>query len=419
MKKIHFAGDVQQENEVSSSSSSTMEASSTQHVCASDLTHPAPQHELRDSQAGPGMSASTLTTAMRIGSLTGRMSSWSTLTSVQRRALPGSSDRENSNPTMRSMGARRLSRTMAMSSTKLPPVLSTSSAAMYTNGSMSTTASEKASFQLVSSEMQQQPTNTSATEFSSHVPASTRTVFCSTSSDITTEESPVFDSIAIQVARNMGHLRGTSTDRRGTPVNQSSMPMIVYAGGGQQATLDTHGKGDCGLLLGGASASMDTVREESFSARQLVTLPLSSNNRRLGNPARFSANLAALSLPPRDQTRSSMPHRLTEPEATATTSGLRYRTLGAAATSGIERGAEQLPSDWVVMSAAQAAQATRMLELETERNEALESTVRKQRRDRVVIYDAAMKQVRKTYQKQLSKCSIFDPRTRYPNPLGR
>lgn len=421
MKRVRFAGHVRQQDELSPTSS-TVEAPPTQHVCAPDLNHPA-AYEPQDVKTGLGMRASTLTTDFTIPSLRGRTLSSSTLNLIQISASPGGSNQELPNPPMHDMGARsRLSTPTAISSTKPRSALSTSSAApVHTNGSVSTTTSETAVMQLMTSEVQQS-TNHSATEFSSllqthHVPvSSSSTGFCSISNKITTERLPVLDrssgiaQVTGNPANHSGPVRSALTHSGGTTASQNSLAMIVYTGG-QQAALDTHGTEDC-RLFGGANASVDTTREELPSARQLVTLPLLSNNTGLSehNYVRFSGDLTALSQqtffgtsdrqsPSRDETTSTIPRnmsrRLTVREATATTSSLPYTILeDAAATSGTGREAEQRSSDRVVISAAQAANAVRRLELETERSKALESTVRNQQRDRVVIYDAAMKQVR-------------------------
>lgn len=49
-------------------------------------------------------------------------------------------------------------------------------------------------------------------------------------------------------------------------------------------------------------------------------------------------------------------------------------------------------ADWVVISTEQAEQAARKLQLEAERNRVLENTIKKHKKERVIIFDAAMKQ---------------------------
>lgn len=51
-----------------------------------------------------------------------------------------------------------------------------------------------------------------------------------------------------------------------------------------------------------------------------------------------------------------------------------------------------LQTEWVVMSVKKAEQAAKRLHLEVKKNKALESMVKRHKRDRVKIYDAAMKQ---------------------------
>lgn len=57
---------------------------------------------------------------------------------------------------------------------------------------------------------------------------------------------------------------------------------------------------------------------------------------------------------------------------------------------------EQRP-EWVVVSVAQAEQAARRLRDQVNKTKELEVTVKKHKRERVLLYDAAMKQVGSGY----------------------
>lgn len=77
-------------------------------------------------------------------------------------------------------------------------------------------------------------------------------------------------------------------------------------------------------------------------------------------------------------------------------SGSHPETSPAAETATMPRNPEQRP-DWVVVSAAQAEQAARKLRAQVNKTKELEVTVKKHKRERVLLYDAAMKQVGSGY----------------------
>lgn len=78
---------------------------------------------------------------------------------------------------------------------------------------------------------------------------------------------------------------------------------------------------------------------------------------------------------------------------TSSRSGSLRGQLVAAQNAGRAR-EQRNRSEWVVLSAEQVEEAAKKLHEETEKNKTLESVVGKHKRDRVLIYDAAMKQVR-------------------------
>lgn len=63
------------------------------------------------------------------------------------------------------------------------------------------------------------------------------------------------------------------------------------------------------------------------------------------------------------------------------------------ATATMPQSPEQRPENWVVLSAAQAEQAARNLRDQVRKTKELEGTVKKHERERVLLYDAVMKQV--------------------------
>lgn len=77
-------------------------------------------------------------------------------------------------------------------------------------------------------------------------------------------------------------------------------------------------------------------------------------------------------------------------------SGSRPEMSPATATATMPQNPEQRPG-WVVLSAAQAEQAARKLRDQLNKTKELEGTVKKHKRERVLLYDAAMKQVSPDY----------------------
>lgn len=63
------------------------------------------------------------------------------------------------------------------------------------------------------------------------------------------------------------------------------------------------------------------------------------------------------------------------------------------ATATMPHDPEQRPDSWVVLSAAQAEQAAQKLRDQVQKTKELEGTVKRHKRERVLLYDAAMKQV--------------------------
>lgn len=219
---------------------------------------------------------------------------------------------------------------------------------------------------------------------------------------------------------------------RTTTEYSDSLALVVYTGGQQNALVgsipdaaETRWRHVRGAQIS-PGIGTDMRGEESRSSRQLITLPSPRITNSRGRDQHTSSASSpfvdgALSAPSEgsigmnDRQSSSPPSNRTAGisiaggsvscrstsigEDTTTASPSSHQGNGALpgpeTTLCTERDADDYrPSEWVVMSAAQVAETARKLELETEKNKALESTIQEQRRDRVIIYNAAMKHVR-------------------------
>lgn len=264
----------------------------------------------------------------------------------------------------------------------------------------------------------------------------------------TTQSTPV----SVAPTRSDGRARTTTE-------NHNYLALVVYTGGQQNAAVggipdsaENHMRHVCGAQIS-LGIGTDVGGDGFSSSCQVITRPSSRmiHNRGLDEHTSCASSSfidGALSAPPSegfvgmsDKQSSSLSDRTTglsiaggsvscrlasvgEDTTTAIPSSHQCNSAlrGAATTLGTARDADDYrPSEWVVMSAAQVAQTARKLELETERSKALESTIQKQRRDRVIIYNAAMKQVRHFRFGILSHTSCVLPsRTRvyYPTEKG-
>lgn len=175
-------------------------------------------------------------------------------------------------------------------------------------------------------------------------------------------------------------------------ISEKSLVMVPYAGA--LPVSDPNGTKECSSSVRslGTTAMAEGVYSHNeldefpnYGGKHAQQLKLAGSSSTCLHPNVFSDSGRGLWIASENGIRSMLSEE--EGGASVTVAGLGKSFSGGPTVRG-----RRQRTQWVVISAEQAEQAARRLRLETEKTKVLESTVQKHKRERIKIFDAAMKQ---------------------------
>lgn len=193
----------------------------------------------------------------------------------------------------------------------------------------------------------------------------------------------------------------TGTPQQQTPKTRATVAESIHAGVPRRENNSVARESSRAIVLytGGQHLPTDQCGAARVSPHELVNFTFTAQNVSPFNPlARPTTSVPLHSS--RNEARprragaaaSSVPIGFSEGESTTTSVSLGSRRGPVDRLDAVRAWEGQRP-EWVVISAEKAEQAAQKLRDEADKNRVLESTIKKHNRERVLIYDAAMKQV--------------------------